>query len=274
MKRAPQALQENGNVKLHKIAPNSTDAMQAFSAADLAKDLAVLDFSKDDLPIQRSLGLCWNLGEDTFTFQVSDTVKPFTRRGVLSTVNSIYDPLGFVAPTVITGKLFLREILQETVDWDAPLPVEKQAEWKAWTVSLVHLEKNSIHRSYFGVMLSELSRCGLHIFSGASEKAIAAAAYSVGCTDNSAKTIRLVFGKANVAPKSGHTIPRLELCVAVLAVEVYKIIHEHLELTFDKVFFVTDSKVVLGYIKNRSRTFYTYVSNRMAKILHYNKPEQ
>ena len=252
MKRAQQALQENGNVKLHKIASNSTEAMQAFPADDLAKDLAVLDLSKDDLPIQRSLGLCWNLGEDTFTFQVSDALKPFTRRGVLSTVNSIYDPLGFAAPTVITGKLFLREILQETIDWDAPLPDEKQAEWKAWRDLLVHLEKFSIHRSYFGVMLSEISRCELHIFSDASEKAIAAAAYSVGCIDNNTETIRLVLGKAKVAPKSGHTIPRLELCAAVLAVEVFKTIHEHLELTFDKVLFFTDSKVVLGYIKNRS----------------------
>ena len=140
MKRAQQALQENGNVTLHKTASNSTEAMQAFPADDLAKDLAVLDLSKDDLPIQRSLGLCWNLGEDTFTFQVSDALKPFTRRGVLSTVNSIYDPLGFVAPTVITGKLFLREILQETIDWDAPLPEEKQAEWKAWRDSLVKIQ--------------------------------------------------------------------------------------------------------------------------------------
>lgn len=274
MKRTQQALQENGNVKLHKIASNSTDVMQAFPAADLAKDLAFLDLSKDDLPMQRSLGLCWDLEQDSFTFQVSDIVKPYTRRGVLSTVNSIYDPLGLVAPAVVTGKLFLRDILKESSDWDAPMPEEKQAEWESWRDSLVRLEKLSIPRCYFGVTLSEVSRCELHIYSDASEQAIAAAAYSIGYKDGCTESTRLVLGKAKVAPKSGHTIPRLELCAAVLAVEVYRAIHEHLELNFEEVRFFTDSKVVLGYIKNRSRRFYTYVSNRVAKILHLSKPEQ
>lgn len=274
MKRTQQALQENGNVKLHKLASNSIDVMQAFPAADLAKDLAFLDLSKDDLPMQRSLGLCWNLELDSFTFQVSDSMRPYTRRGVLSTVNSIYDPLGLVAPVVVTGKLFLRDVLKESSDWDAPLPEEKRTDWETWRDSLVQLEKLSIPRSYFGVTLSEISRCELHIYSDASEQAIAAAAYSVGNQHDGTERKRLVLGKAKVAPKSGHTIPRLELCAAVLAVEVYKTIHEHLELTFDKVNFFTDSKVVLGYIKNRSRRFYTYVSNRVAKILLSSKPEQ
>ena len=159
MKRTQLALQEYRNVKLHKIASNSKEVMQAFPAADLAKDLAFLDLSKDDLPMQRSLGLCWNLELDSFTFQVSDIVKPYSRRGVLSTVKSIYDPLGLVTPAVVTGKLFLRDILKESSDWDAPLPEEKRDEWETWRDSLVQLEKLSIPRSYFGVALSEISRC-------------------------------------------------------------------------------------------------------------------
>ena len=58
MKRPQLTLQEYGNVKLHKIASNSKEVMQAFPAADFAKDLAFLDLSKDDLPMQQSLGLC------------------------------------------------------------------------------------------------------------------------------------------------------------------------------------------------------------------------
>lgn len=70
--------------------------MSAFAPEDLAKDLKDLDFGADPLPLQRSLGMIWNLESDSFGFQVSHEEKPFTKRGVLSTVQSLYDPLGFI----------------------------------------------------------------------------------------------------------------------------------------------------------------------------------
>lgn len=201
MSRAQEALRVNGNLRLHKIASNSKEVMSAFPPEDLAKDLGVLDLSKDDLPIQRSLGLSWDLQNDTFTFCVSDNTKPYTRRGVLSTVNSIYDPLGLVAPVVVTGKLLLRELVKETLAWDSPLPDSMKCEWETWRDSLIHLEKLKIPRSYFGVALSELSRQELHIFSDASETAIASAAYCVG------------FTSAGLQSKS---LPKLRLKVVIL----------------------------------------------------------
>ncbi|RXN03643.1 hypothetical protein ROHU_013311 [Labeo rohita] len=42
------------NLKLHKIASNSSKVMTAFAPEDLAKDLKDLDFSADPLPLQRS----------------------------------------------------------------------------------------------------------------------------------------------------------------------------------------------------------------------------
>lgn len=38
--------------------------------------------------------------------------------------------------------------------------------------------------------------------------------------------------------------------------------------------FYTDSRIVLGYICNKSRRFYQYVSNRVQKILHVSNPRQ
>lgn len=85
------------NLQLHKVASNSRQVTETFPVEDCAKDLKDLELGMDPLP-QRSLGLSWNLETDSFTCQVSSEEKPFPQRGVLSTVNSLYEPLGFVAP--------------------------------------------------------------------------------------------------------------------------------------------------------------------------------
>lgn len=137
LKRTREMLAES-NVRLHKIASNSSKVMEAFPSEDRAKDLKDLDLGTDSLPLQRSLGLSWDLKTDSFTFRVSREEKPFTRRGVLSTVNSLYDPLGFVAPITMQGKALMREITteHEQSEWDTPLPKEKEMQWKLWKDSL------------------------------------------------------------------------------------------------------------------------------------------
>lgn len=106
------------NLRLHKIAANRKDILEAFPAQDHAKDLKNMDFEADSVLMQRSLGLLWDLRRDCFTFQVPDETKPFTRRGVLSTINSLYDPLGFVVPVTIQGKSLLRELTVENGVWN------------------------------------------------------------------------------------------------------------------------------------------------------------
>lgn len=52
----------------------------------------------------------WNLQSHTFTFHVSLDEKPFSRRGIHSIVNSLHDPLGFVAPIMIQGKALVSKL--------------------------------------------------------------------------------------------------------------------------------------------------------------------
>jgi len=100
-------------------------------------------------------------------------------------------------------------------------------------------------------------------------KAIAAVAYLKVDMD-----VGFVIGKAKLAPLSVHTIPRLELGAAVLAVEIAELVSRELDVKIDDMKFYTDSKVVLGYIHNVTRRFYVYVSNRVERIRKFSRPEQ
>lgn len=99
------------NLCLHKIASNRPKVMKAFLAEDLAKGLKDLDININSPLVQRSLGVSWDIIKDVFMFQVSVTEKPNTTCGVLSTINSLFKPLGFAAPVSIQGRALLIEII-------------------------------------------------------------------------------------------------------------------------------------------------------------------
>lgn len=262
------------NIKLHKIASNRTKVMDAFPAEDRAKDIKDLDLSVDDLPVQRSLGVSWNIMTDTFMFKVPESQKPFTRRGVLSIVNGLFDPLGFLAPVTIEGRQLLRKLSCQDPEWDSPLPEDMYADWRRWHESLQELKELEVPRSYASFSTSQAQSTELFVFSDASVKAIAAVAYLRTTHEDGNSEIGFILGKTKLAPLPELTIPRLELCAAVLAVETADLIVEELDLKLDSIRFFTDSKVVLGYIHNETRRFYVYVSNRVQRIRQSTRPDQ
>lgn len=92
----------------------------------------------------------------------------------------------------------------------------------------------------------------LCVFADASVKTIAAVAYM---SHEGQTEVDFVFGKTKLDPQPGITIPRLELCTAVLAVEITELIIEEMDVNFEDVTYYTDSEVVLGYIHISRRDF-------------------
>lgn len=273
VKRAQEMLFHN-SLRLHKITSNSAAVVAEFPPEDLANSIKDLDFATDNVPVQRSLGISWNIVTDAFTFQVQQDDKPFTRRGVLSTINSIFDPLGFLSPVTIQGRSLLRELTIENGEWDAPLPGHLQAEWVRWKSSLQCLQDIQIPRCYTSLSTSAASTRELCVFADASTKAIAAVAYLKVTDENGCSEVGFVLGKAKLAPVKETTIPRLELCAAVLAVEIAETVVSSMDSHMNSVTFYSDSKVVLGYINNEQRRFYVYVSNRVQRIRQATSPQQ
>ena len=103
-------------------------------------------------------------------------------------------------------------------------------------------------------------------FCDASEKAIAAVGYLQGTLPDGRRSLGFFLGKAKVAPLHGHSIPRLELCSALLAVEIAEKISNHMGLGLQDFRFHSDCKDVIGYIYNTAQRFHTYVANRVARI--------
>ncbi|VDI66836.1 Hypothetical predicted protein [Mytilus galloprovincialis] len=87
LKKTQEALITEGKLRLHKIASNNKEVMEAFPPEDLAKNLENLKLTDQALPVQHSLGIRWSLDSDTFSFDISTEDRPYSRRGVLSTIN-------------------------------------------------------------------------------------------------------------------------------------------------------------------------------------------
>ena len=273
-----QTMLATANLRLHKIASNDTTVTEAFPSSDRAPETRNLDLNDDIKQVQRSLGVYWNLKSDTFGFKVAEENKPFTRRGVLSTINSLFDPLGIAAPVVVKGKMLLRRMSghlknHHPGEWDQSLPEEFYPTWQDWCQSLSTLQEVQIPRCYTTISFHEATVTELHVFCDASEQGIAAVCYQRSINPDGRAHVSFVFGKAKLAPAHATTIPRLELCAAVLAVETTQLILQEKVFPSSSITYYSDSKVVLGYITNESRSFYVYVSNRVEIIRRSTTPK-
>ncbi|XP_064639531.1 uncharacterized protein LOC135495055 [Lineus longissimus] len=192
--------------------------------------------------------------------------KPLTRRGLLSVISSVYDPLGLVSPFVLKGKKILKNLCETGAVWDAPTPDDIRREWERWIADLKDLADVSIPRCYKGDEFGELKSADLHHFSDASMEGYGQCSY-VRLTDEEGRCdTALVMAKSRVTPSKTVTIPRLELTTAVTSARIAKFLDKELDYSNIEHHFYTDSQVVLGYIGNESRKFHIFVANRVQEI--------
>lgn len=225
-----RAMLARANLCLHKIASSHPEVTHAFPREDQASELRDLDFSLDTVPIQRALGVLWDISADAFTFKVSLEKRPFTRRDVLSVFNTLYDPLGLAAPVIVRGKLLLRSMMANLSNlhpesWDEPLPEEQRLAWEAWCKALQALTLLRVPCCYTVASSTGVKKQELHTFCDASNNAIGAVSYLRTVQHNGSIQVSFVFGKAKLAPSHATTIPRLELCAAALGIEITELIN-------------------------------------------------
>ena len=169
-------------------------------------------FAKQQLgPLARGvesklLGLPWNKREDTLSVIFLGKSSVMTKRGILSALASVYNPLGFVSPTMLEGKLVYREACRQKTAWDAPLPTKVTEFWMKFESKLPSSVSTQRSLAPFQEPLDEVK---MHAFGDASGKGVSASVYAV-VSQTYGTTQGFLTAKSRVA-KQGPTIPRLEL---------------------------------------------------------------
>ncbi|KAL9956038.1 hypothetical protein ACROYT_G037457 [Oculina patagonica] len=147
-----------GGFQLTKVMSNEREVLNAFPPEHRAPAVKDLDLNLNSLPMDRALGIHWDVEADTFNLVVSDKSHPETRKGVLSSIATIYDPLGLVGPLILPGREINQELCRLKYDWNDRLPDELALKWRNWKTGLASLTSYSIPRSFTPRDFGEVER--------------------------------------------------------------------------------------------------------------------
>lgn len=255
-----------GGFLLTKWISNSRHVLAAIPETMRAEEVKNLDLDHDNLPVERVLGVQWCVQSDVFKFKITLKDRPLTRRGILSIVSSVYDPLGILAPVVLKAKKILQDLCRRKMGWDETVPDSIVQEWISWIQDLQKLENFKVDRCYKPANFGTAASAQLHHFADACEDGYGTVSYLLLHNKNGEAHCGFVMGKARVAPLKLATIPRMELTAATMASRMDTMLRKELQMELTDSIFWTDSTSVLKYINNKTTRFRTFVSNRISQI--------
>ena len=224
----------SGGFTLAKYPSNRPEVLETLPADRLSPQLQELDLHNDDLPAHKTLGLNWHASSDQFCVKISFADHPSTRRGLLSVLASVYDPLGIAGPYTLPAKLILQRLAKQEFGWDIEIPDDAKSAWVLWLKALPQLHGLSIPRVYTGFENQKYVQ--LHLFADASKDGYGTVCY-LRCSENTDFSCTFVIGKSRVAPMNQQSIPQLELCAAVMAVRLSLIVLREHHFDLEGVYF-------------------------------------
>ncbi|XP_043063799.1 uncharacterized protein LOC122319964 [Drosophila ficusphila] len=212
----------------------------------------------------KTLGVRWNATSDEFCFVPPPvSIKStHTKREVLSQIAKLFDPAGWLSPFIVRSKIFMQEIWLQELGWDENIPTEMDQRWQDFLRSYSELEQIRIPR---WVGFQPGVKVEHHGFCDASQKAYGAAIYLRVEVGHNIMT-RLLTAKTRVAPVKTVSLPRLELCGALLLSEMIAAILPNMPISNSDIFCWTDSTIVLAWLSKPACHWTTFVANRVTKI--------
>ena len=234
-------------------------------------------FNEDSVEeYNKVLGISWTAENDMLSFDLAQILREslkaevITKKNVLKTVSSIYDPLGLLSPAVVSLKMLFQEVCTHKIAWDTPLPTNFVNKWIRTLERLVGFKPVSINRHYLcGNEVKNVLTFELHGFSDASMKACGAVVYLRAVLPDDV-LCNIVAAKTKVAPISMKTltVPRLELMGCLLLSKLFKSILQslHMVYTISELFCWTDSYDCVHWINNKRKIRERFIQGRVEEI--------
>lgn len=249
-----------GGLELRKWTSNSLDLLASIPEAD--REPTLLNFLPGEDASVKILGLVWNPTTDNFSYNINPIHVNCTKRQILSEIAHIFDPLGWLTPTTFVAKQLMQELWKLGVDWDDEPPQSIQTRWSEYRTQLPSLKEVAIPRK-IGCRNTPTIVAG---FCDASELGYAAVVYLHWQDDAGSFKTALMMAKSRVAPLKSVSIPRLELCAAMLLSRLIAHVKGTLRNHPSKIYAWSDSQVTLAWIRSPAYRWKTFVSNRVAEI--------
>lgn len=99
-----------GGFALRKWASSHSEVLELIPAEHRETPIV---FSADDLAI-KILGVMWEPTSDVFLYHVENFDGTLTKRGILSYISRIFDPMGWLSPCVLGKTLLTRTVALQT----------------------------------------------------------------------------------------------------------------------------------------------------------------
>lgn len=252
-------LLSRGQMNIRKFQSNSAEVLNHIPVEERG---TFLQIGAND--VIKTLGLNWIPDSDTFTYYYdSQSNEKVTKRTVLSEISRLFDPLGLVQPVVVRAKIFMQWLWSEKLDWDTQLPTDAYSKWKEFREELQSIANLTVPRHIVGI--NSPSTFEIHGFCDASQKAYGACLYIRAFNDQNI-SVRLLIVKSRVAPLKTVSLPRLELCGALLLAELLEGVQKTLCIKVSDTILWTDSTITLHWINQSPHMWTPFVANRVTKI--------
>ena len=257
--RESRDLLEEGGFNLRQWSSNSKDI------EILAKFQEVWDNSE----FVGALGMLWKPSNDKFYLKMSlEWDGMWTKRSVLSFVNSVFDPLCKLCPIHIRNRLFLQLLWEDKYKWDQSFEHNTTLATK-WMKLMNETKVASQYSWARPVIVKDHSE--LHVFADASEEAYGAVAYVVtrNGTDDPKGQVFHMMAKGKVEPlkkvAKRDTTPKGELLAIVIAANLVCFLVDAIkQLVGKQVFIWSDSRGALSWCSQKeikTRFVYNRVNN-------------